>query len=236
MTATPATRRNREFSANMAEVGGSIAFGEQFVMLSAHENKPGKSGQRTRKKKAGQRTKAEEQHTAATEQSPEATAELVQELSQESRQETGQETNQETSYETSQEAVQETSGETTAQIPVETLPDTASAMEIAATEPLGEVELVPVSAQAIADACRDYTSTSLEHAFAFFGKLAAARSPAEVFELQMQFAKEACEAFVAGSQKIADLQGQLARQRAMNLEGFVARITQTTFELRATRH
>jgi hypothetical protein len=231
--ATQATRRNRDFSANTAEVGGLIVIGEQFVMLSAHENKPtGKSGQRARKKKAGQQTKADEQHTAATDQLRDTAAEISQEMGLE----TGQETVQETSQETGQEIDQETGGDTSAQVSIETLPATAGATEITASEPMAAVELVPVSVQAIADAYRDYTATSLEHAFAFFGKLAAARSPAEAFEIQMQFAKEACEAFVAGSQKIADLQGQLARQRVMHLEGFAARITQTTFELRATRH
>jgi hypothetical protein len=52
----------------------------------------------------------------------------------------------------------------------------------------------------------------------------------------MEFAKQACESFVAGSQKIADMHGQLATQGVVRFEGFVAKLTQTTLEIRATGH
>ncbi|OKO84681.1 hypothetical protein AC630_08320 [Bradyrhizobium sp. AS23.2] len=109
-------------------------------------------------------------------------------------------------------------------------------MEIVASAPVAPVEPFQASRQAIADAYSDYTRTSLEHAWTFLGKLAAARSPVEAFELQMEYAKQVCESFVTESQKIAELHGQLTRQRVMNFEGFVARLTQTTLEIRATRH
>lgn len=207
-------------------------------MLSAGENKQaGKSGQRHRKKKAGQKTKAGE-HTSATDQLRDAAPTIAEGANRESDHDSSRDIEKETGYDSGRPGAEmhhEAAEDVSTQVPVEALPDLPGATEMAG-EPLAAAEIVPVSPQAIADACRDYTATSLEHAFAFFGKLAAARSPAEAFELQMQFAKEACEAFVAGTQKIADLQGQLARQRVMNLEGFVAKITQTTFELRATRH
>ncbi|OAF05530.1 hypothetical protein AYJ54_01085 [Bradyrhizobium centrolobii] len=181
-------------------------------MLSAHENKPtGKSGQRGRKKKAGQRTATGEHHATAAHQLPaDASAEISQEI--------GQKIGQEISSQAS---------------PAAALPGETSGMEIAASAP---VDLAPVGVQTIADVYSDYTRKSLEHAWSFLGKLATARSPAEAFELQMEFAKEAYESFVAGSQKIADLHGQLAMQRVMHLEGFVAKLTQTTLEIRATRH
>jgi hypothetical protein len=189
-------------------------------MLSADDNKPiGKPGQRARKKKAKQQTRGGEEHATAAAQSPDTAAEISQEVDQEIDQEANQETHQEASADTS------------AQVPlIETLPAEVTSAPVAARE------LVPVSIQTIAEAYGDYTRTSLERAWNFLGKLASARSPAEAFELQMEFAKEACESFVAESQKIAELQGQLARQRVLRFEGFVARITQTTFELRATRH
>ena len=190
-------------------------------MLSAIENKPtGKSGRRGGKK-AGQRTAAGEQHATAAHQLPDASAEISQENKQETQQEIGQETSREIS----------------AQVPsAAALPGGASGMEIAASAPVAPVEPSQASAQAIADAYSDYTRTSLEHAWTFLGKLAAARSPVEAFELQMEYAKQVCDSLIAESQKIAELHEQLTRQRVMHFEGFVARLTQTTLEIRATRH
>lgn len=195
-------------------------------MLSAGENKTtGKSGRRGAKKKAGQRTRAGEQHATAAHQLPDASAEISQENKQENKQEAEQEIRQETSREIS------------AQIPsAAALPGEASGMEIAASAPVAPVEPSQASPQAIADAYSDYTRTSLEHAWNFLGKLAAARSPVEAFELQMEYAKQVCGSLIAESQKIAELHGQLTRQRVMHFEGFVAKLTQTTLEIRATRH
>ncbi|MET4390270.1 hypothetical protein ABIB73_006052 [Bradyrhizobium sp. F1.4.3] len=187
-------------------------------MLSAVENKPtGKSGRRGGKKKGGQRTGAGEQHATAAHRLPDASAEISQENRQEIR--------------------QETSREISAQVPsAAALPGEASGMEIAASAPVAPVDPSQASTQAIADAYSDYTRTSLEHAWTFLGKLATARSPVEAFELQMEYAKQVCESLIAESQKIAELHGQLTRQRVMHFEGFVARLTQTTLEIRATRH
>ncbi|MCK1446042.1 phasin family protein [Bradyrhizobium sp. 2] len=199
-------------------------------MLSAGENKTtGKSGRRGAKKKAGRRTRAGEQHATAAHQLPDASAEISQENKQESPQENRQEAEQ--------EIRQETSREISAQVPsAAALPGEASGMEIAASAPVAPVEPSQASPQAIADAYSDYTRTSLEHAWNFLGKLAAARSPVEAFELQMEYAKQVCGSLIAESQKIAELHGQLTRQRVMHFEGFVAKLTQTTLEIRATRH
>ena len=200
-------------------------------MLSTMGNKPaGKSGRRggkNGKKKAGQRTGAGEQHATAAHQLPDASADISQETKQETEQENRQETEQE----------EETSREISAQVPsAVALPGEASGMEIVASAPVAPVEPFEASRQAIADAYSDYTRTSLEHAWTFLGKLATARSPVEAFELQMAYAKQVCDSFVAESQKIAELHGQLTRQRVMHFEGVVARLTQTTLEIRATRH
>ncbi|MGV7217170.1 phasin family protein [Bradyrhizobium sp. UFLA05-112] len=207
MPATPATSRNRDFSANTAEGCGFIDLGSDFVMLSADQTKPtGKSGQRNRKKKTKQ-TKADEQHATATDQLPAAEPE------------------------TSQATELEADVDLNLQ-----LPSTEISTTEAADVPAASMELVPVSLQAITDAYGDYTRRSFEHAWSFVGKLASASSPAEAFELQMEFAKQAYDSFVAESQKIAGLHEQLVKQRVVNFEGFVARITQTTLEVRATRH
>ncbi|MGY3036332.1 hypothetical protein ACVIIV_005502 [Bradyrhizobium sp. USDA 4354] len=218
MAATRATAHNRDFSANATEARGFIDIQEPFAMLSAVENKPkGKSGRRGGKKKSGQRTGAGEQRARAAHQLPDASAE--------NRQEPEHVTEQEPSRQIS------------AKIPsAAALPDEASGMEMAASPPVAPVEPFQASTQAIAEAYSDYIRTSLEQAWSFLGKLATARSPVEAFELQMEYAKQACDSFVAESQKIAELHEQLTRQRVMHLEGFVARLTQTTLEIRAIHH
>src|SRR4051812_42683937 len=125
MAATQATTHNRDFSANTTEACGFSDIQESFAMLSAGENKTtGKSGRRGAKKKAGQRTRAGEQHAAAAHQLPDASAEISQENKQENRQEAEQEIRQETSREIS------------AQVPsAAALPGEASGMEIAASAP-----------------------------------------------------------------------------------------------------
>ncbi|WFU44863.1 phasin family protein [Bradyrhizobium sp. CB82] len=179
-------------------------------MLSADHTKPtGKSGQRNRKKKTRQ-AKADEQQVTATDQLRDPAPEIG---------EIGQATELETGIDLDPQ-----------------FPSTDVSVTETANPPAASMELVPVSVQSIADAYGDYTRRSLEHAWSFLGKLASARSPAEAFELQMEFAKQACETFVAETQKIADLNSQLVKQRVVNFEGFVARITQTTLEVRATRH
>jgi hypothetical protein len=179
-------------------------------MLSANENKPtGKPGQRKGRKKAGQRTKADEQQLARTDESQAA------EAGQEIGQQAGPDINP----------------------PVAPSPASpAVATQAPVSAPVAPLELVAVSPQAIANAYADYTMKSFERSWALFGKLASARSPAEAFAFQMEFAKEACETFVAESRKIVDLHEELVKQRVMHFEGWVARVTQTTFELRATRH
>jgi hypothetical protein len=218
MAAMQATTRNRDFSANATEARGFSEIQEPFAMLSAVENKPrGKSGRRGGKKKAGQRTGAGEQPASAAHQLPDASTETREE----NRQDTEQEPSRQISAEVPSAAA---------------LPGEASGMEIATGPPVAPVEPFQASTQAIADAYSGYIRTSLEQAWSFLGKLATARSPVEAFELQMAYAKQACDSFVAESQKIAELHEQLTRQRVMHLEGFVARLTQTTLEVRAIRH
>ena len=104
------------------------------------------------------------------------------------------------------------------------------------TIPAVSAEPVAVSIATIANAYGAYTGKSVEQTCAFLEKLAAVRSLDKAFEVQTEFAKEAFETFFAESRKIHELYSELARQRVVHLEGFVARITQTPFVLRATRH
>ena len=88
-------------------------------------------------------------------------------------------------------------------------------------------ETAPVSYRTIADAWGNYSRTSLEQTKVLFERLAGARSLGAAFEVQAEFAKQACESFVAQSQKIGELQGELTRQRLKRLEGFMEKMTGT---------
>ena len=109
-----------------------------------------------------------------------------------------------------------------------------SATDIIPTVPAVSAEPVVASLATIANAYGAYTGKSVELTWSFLEKLAAVRSLDKAFEVQTEFAKQVFETFLAESRKIHELHSELARQRVVHLEGFVARITQTTFVLRAT--
>ena len=109
-----------------------------------------------------------------------------------------------------------------------------SATDIIPTVPAVSAEPVVASLATIANAYGAYTGKSVELTWSFLEKLAAVRSLDKAFEVQTEFAKQAFETFLAESRKIHELHSELARQRVVHLEGFVARITQTTFVLRGT--
>ncbi|MFB9262521.1 phasin family protein [Bradyrhizobium erythrophlei] len=115
-------------------------------------------------------------------------------------------------------------------------PTDTSATETSSTVPVVSAKAAAVSPQTIANAYGDYARKSLEQTWSFFERLAAVRSPDKAFEVQTEFAKQAYETFIADSQKILELQSELARQRVVYLEGFVVRMTQTTFVLRTARN
>ncbi|MGA7805630.1 phasin family protein [Bradyrhizobium sp.] len=77
--------------------------------------------------------------------------------------------------------------------------------------------------QAIASAYGDYTKKSYEDTKSFVEKLTAVKSLDKAIEAQTEFAKMAYETFVADSQKIAGLYGDLAKQAFKPVEGLVAK-------------
>ncbi|HEY2249381.1 MAG TPA: phasin family protein [Bradyrhizobium sp.] len=78
---------------------------------------------------------------------------------------------------------------------------------------------------AIAAAYGDYAKKSYEDSKSFVEKLSGVKSLDKALEAQGQFAKSAYETFVADSQKIAGLYGDLAKQAFKPLEGVVAKFT-----------
>jgi hypothetical protein len=79
--------------------------------------------------------------------------------------------------------------------------------------------------QAIATAYGDYTKKSFEDTKAFVEKLQGVKSLDKAIEAQSEFAKSSYETFVADSQKIAGLYGDLAKQAFKPIEGLVAKFT-----------
>ncbi len=119
---------------------------------------------------------------------------------------------------------------------MEIAPLAPSVTDIVQSVPAVSAEPAAVSVATIANAYGAYTGKSVELTWSFLEKLAAARSLDKAFEVQTEFAKRAVETFFAESRKIHELHSELARQRGVYLDGFVARMTQTTFVLHATRH
>jgi hypothetical protein len=79
------------------------------------------------------------------------------------------------------------------------------------------------SLHAIATAYGDYTKKSYEDTKSFVEKLSGVKSLDKALEAQNEFAKTAYETFVADSQKIAGLYGDLAKQAYKPVEGLIAK-------------
>jgi len=82
--------------------------------------------------------------------------------------------------------------------------------------------------QAIAGAYGEYSKKSFEDTKSFVEKLSGVKSLDKVLEAQNEFAKTAYETFVADSQKIAGLYGDLAKQAFKPIEGIVAKFSPTS--------
>jgi len=85
----------------------------------------------------------------------------------------------------------------------------ADAPSIATAAPTANHE---ISLQTIANAYGDYTKKSFQETRSFVEKLMGARSFDKAMEVQTEFAKQAYANFVAESQKICELYGELAKQ------------------------
>ncbi|MEY9706508.1 phasin family protein [Bradyrhizobium sp. YCK136] len=101
----------------------------------------------------------------------------------------------------------------------------ADAPSISAVTP---ADNCPVNIQTIANAYRDYSNKSLRETGSFVEKLMVVRSFDKAVEVQTEFARQAYANFVAESQKICELYGELAKQIIFRpWEGFAAKVTQT---------
>jgi hypothetical protein len=110
--------------------------------------------------------------------------------------------------------------------PVDNLPiDAAVAPVDASSAEVASARTAPVSLQTIATAYGDYTKKSFEETKSFVEKLSGVRSLDKAVEIQTEFAKQAYETFVAESQKIRQLYGELAKQTLKPLQGFAGKTT-----------
>jgi hypothetical protein len=172
-------------------------------MPSTDENKPaGKPGQRNRKPEQRSRKLAQPQSPKPDQQ---------------------------------QDAEQQTSA---AAVSAETFPmDAIASSENPSTGALVPIDNFSVGAvlrtdsfsigfQTIAAAYGAYTRKSFEQTGSFIERLSGVRSLDKAIEIQAEFAKQAYETFLAESQKICELYGELAKQIFRPWEGFVARATQ----------
>lgn len=82
--------------------------------------------------------------------------------------------------------------------------------------------------QAIASAYGDFTKKSFEDTKSFVEKLSSVKSLDKALEAQTDFARSAYETFVAESQKIAGLYGDLAKHAFKPVETLVSKFAPTT--------
>jgi hypothetical protein len=95
----------------------------------------------------------------------------------------------------------------------------------AAGAAIASAQTASVSLQTIATAYGDYTKKSFEETKSFVEKLSGVRSLDKAVEIQTEFAKQAYETFVAESQKIRQLYGELAKQTLKPLQGLAGKTT-----------
>jgi hypothetical protein len=91
----------------------------------------------------------------------------------------------------------------------------------------------PTGIQAVAHAYGDFTRKSLQESMSFVEKLMGVRSIDKAIEVQAEFARASYTNFVAESQKICELYGELAK-RMFEPWGLAARKTEAELASRTT--
>jgi hypothetical protein len=112
----------------------------------------------------------------------------------------------------------------------EIAPSEAASSEVTSTKVAADSAAAPahdhpIGIQAIANAYGDYTRRSLQQSQSFVEKLMGVRSLDKAIEVQTEFATQSYANFVAESQKICKLYGELAKQILQPWD-FAARMTE----------
>ena len=105
-------------------------------------------------------------------------------------------------------------------------PAKAAPAKAAPVSTAGAADATPISLQTIANAYSDCTKRSLDDIRSYVERLTGARSLDKAIEIQNEFAKRSFQSFMADSQKIFGLYGELAKQTFKPFAGFVANATQ----------
>jgi Phasin protein len=97
--------------------------------------------------------------------------------------------------------------------------------DVSSTRATAPIDYHPISMQTIVHAYADYSIRSFEESRSLVEKLIAVRSFDQAIEIQTGFARQAYANFVAESQKICELYGELASQIFRPWERLVANVT-----------
>jgi hypothetical protein len=89
------------------------------------------------------------------------------------------------------------------------------------------------SVQAIAAETADYSKKSFEHGAETLEKMLGAKSLDKAVELQSDYLKASYESFIAQSQRLSELYGDLAKQVFKPLEGFAGKFPASPFTSQA---
>jgi phasin family protein len=81
----------------------------------------------------------------------------------------------------------------------------------------------PEKAKTITTAHAEYTKKAFQDFSEFISKLTSLKSPGEAMKLQADYAKSACETFIAESKKISELYTDFAKQTFKPFEGLIAK-------------
>jgi hypothetical protein len=117
--------------------------------------------------------------------------------------------------------------------PTEIEPIEHASIDAPATVAVTPADHHPIGMQAVASAYGDYTRKSLQESMTFIEKLMGVRSLDKAIEVQTEFAKTTYANFVAESQKICDLYGELAK-RMFEPWGLAVRKTEAGLASRPT--
>jgi hypothetical protein len=101
--------------------------------------------------------------------------------------------------------------------------------DVSSTRATPPIDYHPVSMQTIMHAYANYSIRSFEESGSLVEKLIAARSFDQAIEVQTGFARQVYANFVAESQKICELYGELARQIFRPWERLAAKVTRPTW-------
>jgi Phasin protein len=191
--------------------------GDENGMLSADEARPARKSGKGKTEQGGKKAEPRKRKSAQRQEPlPDQLLEAAETIAAESAETTT----------TTAEAVEAITVDVTSTgyAPVDASPTIDTALVPVASGQADVVNCDVVNYQTIANAYGNYARESFDQTRSFFEKLSGVRSLDKAFALQTEFAKQAYDGFVAESQKIRELHGQLARQRLQRWEGLVARM------------